>query len=391
MADSNTAISRNELLIVLDYLHKYTDQNHYATQAGVIKYAMKKFGINIRRDRVGDILKYLYETNQKYPDDFPFTIEEKTLNQQSRFYLGKRYLSSLQLQSICQSIVNDKYTSNEISHFLIDRLIKQNASDHQAPLIKAALNQQKLNIAKIDKETNLTIKRLEKAILDKSLVELSIKDQWSLIYDKNIRVNRVDERNHIRVYIYAIKEYLGRLYAIAGDGVNDALVRIPLDECRFIKAIPMEEDAPSIHDLLHHFEHATLDDYLNEVVIPSGGRVIEIIFTLGDRDDQATLDRVKASFRNHFKIDLPYERVVEKYQMAPYIKGTHPPQFDHTNLKPFNLIFVIAKVKMDSESFLKWLIDPYLLSIIKIKEPLTLRQDLIKRLERWTTRFKTML
>jgi hypothetical protein len=391
MADSNTTLTRNELLIVLDYLHKYTDGSHHATQASILQYAAKKYGITMRRDRVGDILKYLYETSHQYLGDFPFTLEEKTLNQQSRYYLSKRLLSEFQLQSICQSIINDKYTSNEMSHLLIDRLVKGNTSEYQAPLIKEKLVQRRLNISKIDKDTNLTIKRLEKAIIDKSLVELTIKDQWSLTYDRSVRVNRVDENNTIRVYIFAIKEYLGRLYAIAGDGANDALVRIPIDECRVVKAIPMEEDAPSIHALLQHFEYATLDEYLNEAVIPSGGRILNIIFTFSDGQDMSTLERVKNSFLAHFKIPLPYERVVEKYYMRSLIEGTNPPQFEGNANKEIELIFVKAEIKMDSESFLKWIIDPYLLSILKIKEPLSLRQDLQRRLARWMNRFKSML
>ena len=60
---------RNEFLIVLDYLLHFTsDENHATSQKKIIDYAKNEYGIDIRRDRIPQILLPLYQLTEKYPD-----------------------------------------------------------------------------------------------------------------------------------------------------------------------------------------------------------------------------------------------------------------------------------------------------------------------------------
>ena len=85
MALSDTLIHRAELLITLDYLLNHTDENHPATQQDICRHARNfglkyvdnaKTGNDIRRQRIGDVLRFLKEISSKYQDSFPFIMED---------------------------------------------------------------------------------------------------------------------------------------------------------------------------------------------------------------------------------------------------------------------------------------------------------------------------
>ena len=51
---------RNEFLIVLDFLlNKTFDEKHATSQTAIIKYAKDRFGVEMRRDRISQILLHL--------------------------------------------------------------------------------------------------------------------------------------------------------------------------------------------------------------------------------------------------------------------------------------------------------------------------------------------
>ena len=62
---SNIEIARTELLIVLEYLLRFSDDKHPSFQDKIIDYAYGEYGIDIRRQRIGPILEFLNEIGKR--------------------------------------------------------------------------------------------------------------------------------------------------------------------------------------------------------------------------------------------------------------------------------------------------------------------------------------
>ena len=84
MKHENSKINRIELLLTLDYLLHHTDEDHPATQVDICEYANKyglKFDKNakqrnqVRRQRIGECLKFLNEVADKFTNEIPFVLE----------------------------------------------------------------------------------------------------------------------------------------------------------------------------------------------------------------------------------------------------------------------------------------------------------------------------
>ena len=88
MIKSDTRIHHIELLLTLDYLLNYTNEEHPATQQDICRHATNyglkydsnaKQGNDVRRQRIGECLKFLKEVCDTFPDKVPFILE-KTIN-----------------------------------------------------------------------------------------------------------------------------------------------------------------------------------------------------------------------------------------------------------------------------------------------------------------------
>lgn len=89
---SDTEIHHRELLITLDYLLRFTDENHPASQTKICEYAKefgikydstKKSGNEIKRQRISNALYFL----KRFSDEFvmPFAIEQTDKGKYSKF------------------------------------------------------------------------------------------------------------------------------------------------------------------------------------------------------------------------------------------------------------------------------------------------------------------
>ncbi len=386
MAFSNAKMARDELLIVLDYLIKNTDETHHTTQKDVVDFALSEYGVAMRRQRVTEILQYLMDVTSRFPNSFPFIMEENDNEQRKKYYIAQRQLSEMQLYEIARALINSRYTSKEDARELVRVLVTYNTRANKVDDVVKELFNQRFNVAKVDKMVSRTIIQLEKAIREKKLVTLKIKDQWSLIYDGKFVKDRIDIKGEVSVYVYAIRDFEGRAYAICGDGKRDVLVSIPLDECSVVGSMAMGRDAPSIKRLLQSFKYESIDEYLEAVVIPGGGRVEEIVFQFHNNGDDTILNKIKRSFESHFKIVMDYKRTPIKLKIAPYNRSTNT--FDHNHLVDFEAPVVIVKTKMDNKSFLDWVVNSHHLGKIHILEPYSLLHDLTRRLEMWAHNYR---
>ena len=84
MGHSDTKIHQIELLLTLDYLLRFTDENHPASQQDICRHAndfglrydsKAKSGNDVRRQRIAGCLKFLMDVTNKFPAEVPFILE----------------------------------------------------------------------------------------------------------------------------------------------------------------------------------------------------------------------------------------------------------------------------------------------------------------------------
>ena len=111
---------RNEFLVVLDYLLTRTsDEKHATSQADIIKYAKNEYDLDIRRDRIPQILLHLSQLTDKYPEKFPFklkTVKPKSAEYNSdgawrKYYISERAFSDKEILKIVSAIQSYKTIS----------------------------------------------------------------------------------------------------------------------------------------------------------------------------------------------------------------------------------------------------------------------------------------
>ena len=161
MALSNAKMARDELLIVLDYLIKNTDETHHTTQKDVVDFALSEYGVAMRRQRVTEILQYLMDVTSRFPNSFPFIMEENDNEQRKKYYIAQRQLSEMQLYEIARALINSRYTSKEDARELVRVLVTYNTRANKVDDVVKELFNQRFNVAKVDKMVSRTIIQLE--------------------------------------------------------------------------------------------------------------------------------------------------------------------------------------------------------------------------------------
>ena len=213
MAFSDTRIHQIELLLTLDYLLRFTDEDHPATQQDICRHATNfglkydskaKSGNDVRRQRIGDCLKFLIDVTTKFPDEVPFILETTP---SGKYYIDqKNYLSEEQIIKILAAVQNDKYTQDEDTEFLIERLLDSLSNVYNRDHYKNELSKLNKGVKKYNFSTNRKIRLVNKAFNEGKMLKIRYE-----IYDQN----KVD----IHVFdfwyrVYKIKEYRSKPYAI---------------------------------------------------------------------------------------------------------------------------------------------------------------------------------
>lgn len=210
---SDTRIHQTELLLTLDYLLRYTDDNHPATQQDICRHATN-FGLkydpknqkgnDVKRQRIGDCLKFLMDVTEKFCDEVPFVLER---TDSGKYYIEqKHYLSEEQVLKILAAVKNDKYTQDEDTDFLIDRLLDSLSSVHNRDRYKKELKDFDRGVKKYNLESNRKIRLVNKAFNQKKMLKIRL-----TVYSK------VKADAHVYDFwyrVYKIKDFGGKPYAI---------------------------------------------------------------------------------------------------------------------------------------------------------------------------------
>ena len=398
MAFSDTKIHQIELLLTLDYLLNYTDEFNPATQIDICEHARKyglkfdknaKTGNQVRRQRIGECLKFLRQITNDFTDDIPFVLE--TTNS-GKYYIEQRHgLNESQVAKILAAISNDKYTKDEDVNFLIDRILSAfSTSEENRRIIDSEYKRLLRGGKKYDKETIRKINLVDKAYREGKMIKI----KFSVTDSNNKKV--MDYFFWYRVYL--IKEFHNKPYAfmlpIGQIDVNEKTGRLlffngylfePIEKIDVVNASERNalcddlDEHRSFEELFRKHcpnqarKYGTIDKMLEQKILPNGGKtyIVSFCFNLGLKDI------LRRSFEEFFSESFRYQ---ETNMIAGIDNRENATKDLQRNEYPK---YGLVNISVDNKSFKSWLLsDPHgngsvcIADMIHIIKPLSLNEDL---------------
>ena len=370
MKRTDTQIHHIELLLTLDYLLNYTDEKHPATQQDICRHAINygltynpkaTKGNDVRRQRIKECLAYLQYISYKFEktDKIPFVIN--TTDSGKYYLVEKNHLNEEQIIKILGAITNDKYTKDEDTSLLINKLLDSLTNRYNREHYLEELNKLNQGVNKYNLSTNRKIRLVSKAFKESKMLKIrheiiSINQKDILIYDFWYRV-------------YKIKEFKNKPYAIllpidTGEiFFNQGIIFDSIENLNIPKGLDKEvlaEDLIDNRDLNELFAKSSKKDYesyqdidnlLNANIMLEGGEAHQVSFYFR----LELLKFVKKSFENHFS--TPFEYV--KCSSFNTLQGDQEiiPNELNEDEKP---IYGVVNMSINLNAFKSWLLsDPH--------------------------------
>lgn len=393
---SDTQIHHTELLLTLDYLLKHTDKDHPATQVRICEYAREyglKFdksnqsGNDVKLQRVGKCLSFLYKIAETYPDEMPFVLEKTN---GGKYYIeSKHALNEEQIAQVLAAIKNDKYTADSDTTFLTERILDAftTSRDHRETVRKEAERLYK-GVPKFEGEDLRRIRCLETAYCEGKIIRI-----WVGLGDA-------------RWYrVYMLKENKGRLYAFllpawyqepvpARNYIFKEAIKIPVCDGKPYEVLTDDPKPNRSSDHLFWLTNPALAEKygsLDEFIIATKkfGDGKPIIATFSFSLDFA--DLIERSYREYFFEPLRYQKTNFSRKE---IKAARDTLFGLEDC--FNVVKVddgpnkeephegLANIHIDVEKFKGWLLSsPYhdsqtVADFVTIIKPTSLANELLK-------------
>ena len=174
--------SREEFLIVIEYLlNEAYDEKHATTQADIVEYAKNKYNIEIRRDRIPQILIHLLQIQEKDPNRLPFKIKVKESEGSFKCYVEERMLTNKEIIDISSSIVNDKTKTDSKANSLVEKILDIASNEHNKEVLRKKIN-----------KANRKGTKLKNALIEKYEILLDANTERKLVWFRFTDFNKVD-------------------------------------------------------------------------------------------------------------------------------------------------------------------------------------------------------
>lgn len=309
----DTIIHFREMLLTLNYLLNNTDERNPATQIDIcssatefgLKYDKKnQKGNDVKRQRIGECLKYLMDVSSKYPDQVPFIMQQ---TDSGKYYIEeKNYLDEEKIIKVLAAVKNDKYIQEDETNELLDRLLSVLSNKNNIDFLKSELEKMNKGAKKHDAETNRRIRLVNKALNEGKMIKL--------IY------RLPNEYTEVWYRVCLIKELQRKQYAFllpVSDLPNATQVFKPIEYLPVVRGKDSEvlrDDQKKNRSLDELFaqvnpseakKYKTIIHYLESSIIPNAGgnSYVSFYFKLAD------LAVVKRSFEEYFYLPLTYQKV----------------------------------------------------------------------------------
>lgn len=316
---SETTIHQIEILLTLDYLLKYTDKDHPATQQDICRYS-KNYGLkydpketkgnDVRRQRIGNCLEFLQYISYKYENKIPFVIET---TDNHKFYLKeKNSLSDDQIIKILAAVQNDKYTKDEDTTLLTEKLLDSLTNKYNRQEIINEVAEANKGVKKYDGSINRKIRLINKAYNEKKTIDIIF-----TVYDSK-GIKKYNYRFRYRVY--KIIEFKGVPYVLLIPIYTDDIVMFKdnfiFDRIENLnipkgneRSVLNEDDDRDLNNWFNKKVKPTLsvkcssiEEFIKNNIMPISGNCIKVSFYF----KKVFLKFIKPSFEEFFSTNLDY-------------------------------------------------------------------------------------
>lgn len=376
MADSKSQIARKELLIVLDYLLKFTDEKHLTRNNNIVEYAQKTYQTTIKQQRVTTILEFLYDVSSQYPDAFPFVLQYESTGVKKKYYIERRYFNDEEILQISSAIQNDRYTSPEESHELVNKFLENATNVNRISEFKQMNLLQQFNVAKLKGPLLKKVKQLQEAAERRATVF------FTLPSSENVTTPTTETtQKSIIATMIKISEANHKPVAHLLDTQTHKVITYPVHKMTIQKIIPFYEkgQAPDINSQFKDDNYTRIEDFIADSIIPENhGFIADITFRFRYNDND--FDTVRESFTDYFK-----RRMVSKNTLVP-LKLSAP--LENGPAKTNNVTYTYVQVKANSVFFIKWATQYEIAALIEVMEPARLVKQLLYHYSRTIERLQ---
>ena len=301
--------TREEFLIVLEYLlNEAYDVEHATTQSKIVQYALEKYNVIIRRDRVNQILIHLVQLVEKYPDKIPFKLRVKKINKIYKFYVDERMFTDQEILEMASSIINDNKKTGAKSKALVDKLLNVAANEHKKAKLVKNINRVNRRRSRLANSSIVRLEILEDAMLNKKRIWV----RFNSYYDVNFSSHKKSQRDRhlngedLTGFVYHIMEiddeplvilyFDGEKNAAIVKSENIILTREPLD---------IGEWANDINFEFKDRNYTNIDSWIDDHYKGRDGLIRQITIKTAIVNE-IQFKKFKRNFEEYWKIPMEY-------------------------------------------------------------------------------------
>ena len=352
----STSLSRTEVLIVLDYLLKESSKTKPAKQVDIIKYGIDKYGVEIRRQRIPDILWDLKCFSDEYENELPFKIHDVSTGDKYKYYATHTLFNDEEIETIINAIRNYKYAAFGENKVLISKFLSliSNKYDKEEFLDSIKRDFQLSIYEKRGPRTKDTIAKIKSSIKNHLLITIDIDNPYAIHSDREF-----EYKKRIKCYFYKLIKFQNIDYAVYYDIDATAWMSCPLDE---IKVIHIDETIEKEKDLLKPSipkGFKSIEDYFKVHLLPLDSNIVKVCFRLSSK--KQTYKQIKESFNKHFNKIMKYRPIASKQGSTEFYE---------------------VEFEVQELLFIDWVLsDNFVMNNIFILYPSTLTEALICKIE----------
>ena len=389
---------RNEFLIVLDYLLHFTsDENHATSQKKIMDYALREYGVEIRRDRIPQILLHLYQLTEKYPNKFPFKLKcvmPKSASADDdgarrKYYISERAFTEKEILKIVSAIQSDSTITADTTKTLVDKLLKETVQDGKVNALQTKLAKKQRKKSKFTATGMNFLELLEDLAATGERVWFKLKNVRDVDFDARVGAMFKEIRSGEEFYghVYSVREINNKFIVIIYLPKYKHAFITPITNILITNHMDLSDIGNSCDFVLDNTRFASIDEWVDKHYKGQDGLIHTFVFKFTiEPCPVKELEYITRSFEKHWKKKLEYEIKDREVQVNRYNPETKQITTETIVVKD---AYVTLEANVDS--FEHWYSDYKILTNVVIISPAQLNDlwlaPIVNRLAKRITKY----
>ena len=389
---------RNEFLIVLDYLLHFTsDEAHATSQKKIMDYALQEYGVEIRRDRIPQILLHLYQLSEKYPNKFPFKLKcvmPKSASADDdgarrKYYISERAFTEKEILKIVSAIQSDSTITADATQKLVDKFLKETVQDNKIPVVQSKLAKKQRKKSKFTATGMNFLELLEDLAAKNERVWFKLKNTRDVDFDARVMsmVKEIRSGEEFYGHVYSVREINNKFIVIVYLPKHRHAFITPITNILITNHMDLNDIGSPCNFELDNSRFSSIDEWVDKHYKGQDGHIQTFVFKFTlEPSMPKDLEYITRTFEKHWKKKLEYEIKDREVQVDRYNSETKQITTETIIVKD---AYVTLETNVDS--FNHWYSDYKILSSVVIVSPAHLNDlwlaPLVRRLARRITKY----